>query len=128
LNEIAGKYGLDLMIENVVCNVENPMKHLCELKEKYPQIRFVWDTKIAAFHEQLNLLYEPEYEWLWKEGYVCHYHVNDYAGGYMDWANLRTLSFGKGKVDFNQFLNLLIGLIIKVILQWRQRHLTMKVS
>lgn len=103
LNEIAGKYGLDLMIENVVCNVENPVKHLFELKDKYPQIRFVWDTKMAAFHEQLDLLYEPEYEWLWKEGYICHYHVNDYAGGYMDWENLRTLPVGKGKVDFNQF-------------------------
>lgn len=105
LYEIAGKYGLDLLIENVVCNVENPMKHLCELREMFPQIQFVFDTKMAAFHEQIDLLYEPKYECLWKEGHICHYHVNDYAGGYMDWANLRTLPIGKGKVDFNQFFN-----------------------
>lgn len=103
LNVIALRYGLDLLVENVVCNVENPMKHLCELKEKYPEIHFVFDTKMAAFHEQLNLLYKADYDWLWKDGHICHYHVNDYAGGYMDWSNLRTLPIGKGKVDFERF-------------------------
>lgn len=101
--EMALKYGLDLLIENVVCNVENPMKRLCELKEKYPEIQFVFDTKMAAFHEQLDLLYDADYDWLWKDGHICHYHVNDYAGGYMDWSNLRTLPIGKGKVDFERF-------------------------
>ena len=103
LREIADSYGLVLGIENVVCNVENPMKHLCELRAAYPDIRFVFDTKMAAFHEQLDLLYEKEYEWLWKDGHICHYHVNDYGGGYMDWSNLRTLPIGKGKVDIEKF-------------------------
>lgn len=103
VNELAQKYGLDLLIENIVCNVENPMKHLCELRERYPDIHFVFDTKMAAFHEQLDLLYEAEYEWLWKDGHIRHYHVNDYAGGYMDWCNLRTLPIGKGKIDFDRF-------------------------
>lgn len=105
LYDTARKYELELLVENVVCNVENPMKHLCELREKYPHIQFVYDTKMAAFHEQTDLLYEPEYEWLWKENHICHYHVNDYAGGYKDWANLRTLPIGKGKVDFNRFFH-----------------------
>ena len=105
LREIADSYGLVLGIENVVCNVENPMKHLCELRETYPDIRFVFDTKMAAFHEQLDLLYEKEYEWLWKGGHICHYHVNDYNGGYMDWSNLRTLQIGQGKIDFERFFN-----------------------
>ncbi len=103
LNETAKNFGLELLIENVVCNVENPMKHLSELREIYPDIRFVFDTKMAAFHEQLELLYETDYEWLWKEGHIRHYHVNDYGGGYMDWANLRTLPIGKGHVDFDRF-------------------------
>ncbi len=103
LREIAKEYGLDLLIENVVCNTENPMKHLCELRETYPDIYFLFDTKMAAFHEELELLYEPEYDWLWKEGHIRHYHVNDYAGGYMDWANLSALPVGKGKLDFEQF-------------------------
>ena len=105
LNRKAQEYGLELLIENVVCNVKNPMKHLCELKELYPNIRFVFDTKMAAFHEQLDLLYDPEYEWLWKEGYIQHYHINDYAGGYMDWRNLKTLPVGKGKIDFKRFFD-----------------------
>ena len=105
LNAKAQVYGLELLIENVVCNVENPMKHLCELRERYSNIRFVFDTKMAAFHGQLDLLYEAEYEWLWKEGYIQHYHVNDYAGGYMDWNNLRTLPVGKGGIDFQRFFD-----------------------
>ena len=103
LAEMAEAHGLDLLVENVVCNRENPMKHWCELKEKYPEIHFIFDTKMAAFHEQLDLLYEKEYEWLWKEGHIRHYHVNDYAGGYMDWKNLRTLPIGAGHVDFERF-------------------------
>lgn len=109
LNEKAQEYGLELLTENVVCNVENPLKHLCELRELYPDIRFVFDTKMAAFHDQLELLYEPEYEWLWKDGYIRHYHTNDYAGGYMDWGNLRTLTIGKGKLDFDKFFDFVKG-------------------
>ena len=103
LNETAAKYGLDLLVENVVCNQENPMKHWCELKDKYPNIHFVFDTKMAAFHGQMELLYDTEYEWLWRERHICHYHVNDYGGGYMDWKNLRTLPIGKGNIDFEKF-------------------------
>lgn len=103
LLETAGTYGLDLLVENVVCNRENPMKHWCELKDKYPEIHFIFDTKMAAFHEQLDLLYEEEYQWLTKEGHIQHFHVNDYAGGYMDWQNLKTLPIGRGHIDFEKF-------------------------
>ena len=103
LQEMAQEHGLDLLVENVVCNVENPMKHWCELAEIYPEIHFIFDTKMAAFHEQLDLFYEEEYAWLWKEGHIRHYHVNDYAGGYMDWRNLKTLPIGKGHIDFDKF-------------------------
>ena len=103
LREIADSYGLVLGIENVVCNVENPMKHLCELRAEYPEIQFVFDTKMAAFHSQLERLYEPETEVFWRNGHIKHYHVNDYAGGHMDWSNLRTLPIGKGQIDFKWF-------------------------
>lgn len=105
LNETAKNYGIDLLIENVVCNREDPMKHWCELMAAYPDIHFVYDTKMAAFHEQLELLFQTEYEWLWKDKHICHYHVNDYGGGYKDWKNLRTLPIGKGHIDFTQFFN-----------------------
>lgn len=107
LNKISQRYGLDLLVENVVCNVENPMKRFCELRESYPDIHFVFDTKMAAFHDQLDWLYDTEYRWLWQEGHICHYHVNDYSGGYMDWENLRPLPIGKGKIDFARFFDFL---------------------
>jgi len=103
LRDIAGRYGVGLLIENVVCNQKDPMKHWCELKEKFADICFVFDTKMAAFHDQMDLLYEEEYQWLWRDDHIRHYHVNDYAGGYKDWGKLRTLPIGQGHVDFERF-------------------------
>lgn len=103
LIDIANKYSEKLLIENVVCNKEDPMRHWCELKEKFQDIRFVFDTKMALFHDQMNLLYEEEYQWLWKDNYICHYHVNDYAGGYKEWSRLCTLPIGQGNLDFEMF-------------------------
>ena len=105
LMNIAKDHGIDLLVENVVCNKENPMKHWCELREQYPDIHFVFDTKMAAFHDQLDLIYTEEYEWLWKDRHICHYHINDYAGGYRDWKNLRTYPIGKGYIDFERFFD-----------------------
>lgn len=101
--EISRSHGVDLLVENVVCNQKDPMLHWCELAEKYPDIHFVFDTKMAAFHSQLEFLYSNDYAWLWKEGHIRHYHVNDYGGGHMDWKNLKTLPMGKGHVDFDKF-------------------------
>ena len=103
LRERAEKHGLTLLIENVVCNGADPMTHWVELYRQYPDIPFVFDTKMADFHRQLDLLYQPEYEWLWKEGHIQHYHVNDYSGGFMDWSNLKVLPMGKGHIDFDRF-------------------------
>lgn len=105
LSKMAEKYGVMILVENVVCNVENPMKHWCQLAERYSGICFVFDTKMAAFHEEEGLLYQPEYEWLWKERHIRHYHVNDYGGGYKEWEKLKTLPIGEGHVDFGRFFD-----------------------
>ncbi|MCH5265172.1 MAG: sugar phosphate isomerase/epimerase [Lachnospiraceae bacterium] len=102
---IADNYGIDLLVENVVCNQENPMKHWCELAERYPDIHFVFDTKMAAFHQELELLYDKEYRWLWEKNHIRHYHVNDYGGGYKEWGKLRTLPIGEGHIDFKKFFD-----------------------
>ena len=102
LNRRANAHGLTLLTENVVCR-KDPMSHWVELYKAYPEIRFVFDTKMADFHRQLDLLYQPEYDWLWKENHILHYHVNDYGGGYMDWGNLKVLQLGKGHIDFDRF-------------------------
>ncbi len=103
LKDMSAKYGLDLLVENVVCNQLDPMTHWCQLAKEYPDIHFVFDTKMAAFHSQLELVYEPEYAWLWEKGHIRHYHVNDYAGGHMDWSKLRAYVMGKGHIDFERF-------------------------
>ncbi len=97
--------GVDLLVENVVCNNKDPFTRWMELLSYYPDIHFIFDTKMAAFHEQLDLIYKDENAFLWKEGHIRHYHVNDYGGGYMDWANLRTLPIGKGHIDFEKFFD-----------------------
>ena len=58
---------------------------------------------ISAPNFDKDLLYKKEYEWLWKDGHITHYHVNDYGGGYKDWQNLRTLPIGQGPIDFEKF-------------------------
>lgn len=104
---VAEAYGLDLLVENVVCNVEDPMKHWVELAEAYPGVHFVFDTKMAEFHGQMPLVYKEEYQWLWDKGHIRHLHINDYGGGYMEWAKLRTLPIGEGHIDFVPFFRLL---------------------
>ena len=102
LCELAEKHGITLLVENVIC-LQDPMSHWAELRRFYPDIRFVFDTKMADFHRQLELLYQPEYVWVWREGHILHYHVNDYGGDYMDWGNLKVLPLGDGHIDFKRF-------------------------
>lgn len=108
LREIAEAHGLLLTVENVVCNQRDPMTHLRTLAEAYPDIAFTFDTKMAAFHSQLDALYEPENAWLWP--HIRHFHVNDYGGGHMDWANLKVLALGKGHIDFDRFFDFMRGM------------------
>lgn len=108
LREIAEKHGLLLTVENVVCNQRDPMTHMRALAEAYPNIRFTFDTKMAAFHSQLEALYLPENAGLWP--HIAHFHVNDYDGGHMDWANLRVRQLGQGKIDFDRFFAFVRGM------------------
>ena len=101
LRQMAEEHGLLLTVENVICNQRDPMTHLKTLVEAYPDIAFTFDTKMAAFHGQLEELYKPENAWLWPR--IKHFHVNDYAGGYMDWANMSVKQLGQGHIDFERF-------------------------
>lgn len=103
LKQIADDNYVDLLVENIVCNNKSQMERICELATIFSDIHFVFDTKMAAFHGQLELLYEPEYSFLLKN--IRHYHVNDYGGGLLDWAHLKTLPIGEGNIDFERFFN-----------------------
>lgn len=103
LQRIAAGHGLLLTIENVVCNRQDPMTHLKTLAERFPEVCFTFDTKNAAFHSQLDMLYAPQNDWL--RPHIAHYHVNDYAGGYMEWDRFLgpVRPIGKGNIDFAPF-------------------------
>ena len=108
LREIAEAYGLLLTVENVLCNRLDPVTRMAELADRYPEIRFTFDTKMAAFHSQLEALYQPENSWLAQR--IAHFHVNDYAGGHMDWANMGAKSLGKGNIDLERFFAFVRGM------------------
>lgn len=101
LRDVAEEHGLLLTVENVLCNTQDPLTHMRTLAEQYPDIRFTFDTKMAAFHSQMDALYKPENAWLVER--IAHFHVNDYAGGHMDWTNFGAKALGRGHVDFARF-------------------------
>jgi sugar phosphate isomerase/epimerase len=105
LNNIAKHFDLTLTVENVVCNQKDPFTHLCALCEAYPDINFTFDTKMADFHKQIDLIYDKNNRHVVNR--FSHLHVNDRLGEYMDWQNLRVLHIGDGSVDFDKFFNLI---------------------
>ena len=104
LLRMARDYGVELMPENVICNTRDPLTNIEELHSRYPEVRFVYDTKMAEFHGQTMKLFEPEHAGLAETGRIGHIHMNDYSGGYMDWSNLKVLPIGAGHVDFDTFM------------------------
>ncbi|MBQ8952863.1 MAG: sugar phosphate isomerase/epimerase [Clostridia bacterium] len=103
LARIARGHDLELTVENVVCSHGDPMTHLREMRDLFPDCGFTIDTKMSAFHGQMPLFSQDEWAWLWTEGRVRHLHVNDYRGGVMDWSSLKTLFIGDGQIDFDAF-------------------------
>ena len=103
IEESANRYGLLLTVENVVCSEKSPLTHLCSLVEKYPHISFTYDTKMADFHKEQDLIYTPNYRHL--VGNFAHLHINDRLGEYKDWSNLRVLHLGEGDIDFRRFFD-----------------------
>jgi len=101
LKDIAKGFGLDLLVENVVCSNSNPLAHLEALARIYPDVGVIIDTRCTQFHEEFD---ELNRSFLWKSGNIRHIHINDYAGGYMNWENVhKILQPGRGGVDFGRF-------------------------
>ena len=89
-----------LTVENIVCNGRDPMAHMATLTQRYSDIQFTFDTKMAAFHGQIELMYKEENQYLFS--CVRHMHINDYGGGYKEWKKLRTLHIGEGNIAFDR--------------------------
>ena len=102
---IAAEYDLLLTVENVICADRDPLTHFDEIAQRYPAARFTFDTKMAAFHDQMNEIATPARRPLARR--IAHVHLNDYGGGIRDFSDLRVLHLGEGKIDFAPFLALL---------------------
>lgn len=103
--QLADKAGVDLLVENVICNTNDPLHNVDLVAKRYPDAGFVYDTKMAAFHDQTMKIFEPDYEYIPKGKRIRHLHVNDYGGGYMDWAHMQVLPIGAGHIDFDAFFS-----------------------
>lgn len=101
LAKIANEHGIELLIENIVCVSGSPMQRMVELYKAYPDIKFIFDTKMAQFHSELELLYDEKYAPIVDR--IRHFHINDYNGGYKEWEKFKTLHIGRGCVDFDRF-------------------------
>lgn len=102
---LADKAGVDLLVENVICNKRDPLHNVSLVAKAYKDAGFVYDTKMAEFHDQTMKIFDEEYEWILREGRIRHLHVNDYGGGFMDWGHMQVLPIGAGHVDFETFFD-----------------------
>ena len=98
--ELAKSFGIELTVENVICGGKTPLAHIKRIISELPEAGFTIDTKMAEFHLELPATLECKELW---QGRVRHLHVNDYAGGYRDFNDLRVRHIGEGHVDFRPF-------------------------
>ena len=98
---VAMGYGLDLLVENVVCHSGSPLANCERLAAVFPTIGIIIDTRQAQFHSELEKTCKSR---LWASGNIRHVHINDYFGGHMEWDHLYPIPRpGKGNVDFAAF-------------------------
>ena len=105
LYAIASEYDLTLTVENVICADRDPLTHLASIAARYPAARFTFDTKMAAFHDQMGEICAPARRDIANR--IAHVHLNDYGGTIRDFSDLRVLHLGEGRIDFAPFLSLL---------------------
>lgn len=100
--ESAEKHGVLLLIENVPCAKSDPFKRLCEIDEKFPSTRFIFDTRFGAFHEQTDKFLESE--WI-GSGKIAHMHFSDYTGPAHAFSSLRPIPhLTDGIVGFDRIM------------------------
>ena len=95
-----------LTIENVTCRDNICLDHLLEIRERYPQASFTYDTKMAFLHNENALLGSEKYVELLKTGAITHLHMNDSAHS-ANTGRSPILHIGDGEIDFKPIFALL---------------------
>ena len=96
-------FGLEVLIENVPCTTADPMTNLAAIHAAFPDQRFVFDTRFASFHLQLDSLTTTP--WLIGDR-LAHVHISDLRdGAQRDFSRLRPILHpGEGSIDFPALL------------------------
>ncbi len=98
--EIADSCGVELLPENSFCRYGSPKCHFEALAAMYPKLRFIVDTRCAAFHGELYRFIASD---VFRDR-VVHIHINDYAGAYKDWNAMYPIPQPlKGRIDWERF-------------------------
>ena len=99
LRRRAAQHGLEVLIENVPCTTADPAANLSRIHAAFPDQRFVFDTRFAAFHHQSETLFDCP--WLIGDR-LAHLHISDLRDGpQRDFSRLRPILHpGEGKIDF----------------------------
>ena len=102
LYEIAERYSILLLFENVPCAMNDPITNLCRVKERRSEAQFVYDLRFGAFHEQNQTIVASD---ALSCGLINHLHISDYVGPPHDFASLRPiLHLGEGIIGLDTLL------------------------
>ena len=111
--KISEELGVTLTIENIPCVFSDPLSVWKELHEEYPEIRFTFDTRFAAYHDQYIDIYNSG---LWDN--VTHVHVSSYNGKRNEIGFIRPiLHYDEGAIDFDHLFSNMPGYKGAVVLE-----------
>lgn len=89
--KIARGFGLRLAVENIACRFSDPLTVMLRAAETFGGAGFTFDTRMAAFHGQLEDMYGERALPLWRGGRIIHLHYSDYSGEKLDWNRIRVI-------------------------------------
>ena len=102
LFEIADRYGIEILFENIPCTTNFPLDNLKAIYDSDPRAKMLFDTRFGEFHHQFDALFSSD--WLWS-GALAHIHISDLRPGEdRDFTRLRPILHPReGLIDFPDF-------------------------
>lgn len=95
--EIAKKYGVRPLIENIPCTCADPLTRWRQIAEY--DVDFIYDVRFGRLHGQNEAIEKSEFM---KDGRITHMHISDFGGETGDFSRIRpVLHPGEGTVDFS---------------------------
>ncbi len=104
LNSIAGKHGVQLLIENIPSNTNDPLSNWHKLLPVIGNAKLIFDTRFGKLHEQIREILTDKV----ITDNIEHIHVSDYTGGYKNFKALRPILHPRdGVIDFDEVASLI---------------------